>query len=527
MRKLLSFLAAAVFLGTGIPAAQAREPVTLDFFYDNLESSGIWQEVGDYGYCWRPNNVDQNWRPYSDGRWLYTDAGWTWDSDEPYGWAVYHYGRWADVDQVGWVWVPGLEWGPGWVSWRHSSRYVGWAPLPPEAIFRVGIGFSSWVDNYYDIGPSNYRFIEGRNFGGRRMNSFFVDPRENMSIMRSTTNITSITYQDNMIHNGGLRFDQLSRQSAEPLQRYKLDRRQGFAGDPRNQAADQLRSRVSGNSLSVFAVPFAGTTSAPRKLSEKVGNAQVNHGWKNTGSPEDVAAVRTAMKSKVSTPRELPAQPKFENPSLRPSVANVQHATDHTPTQTDQTSKPNVTRDNKATNGDKPPATLEKRTKTTDHPATLPNGAKHDKINLPTSPALESTDNAGQGGKNRMNNNPNRGHTPDVPPANVERKPVIPNTEPQHARTHDAPPANIERKPVIPNTEPQHVRTHDAPPANIERKPAIQNTGPRPQQSHTESAPHPQPPAAAPRQPENGKGQPNGKGSPGGKDKQKSDNNPG
>ncbi|MCE2694183.1 MAG: hypothetical protein LW645_07940 [Verrucomicrobiaceae bacterium] len=48
---------------------------------------------------------------------------------------MYHYGRWANVERHGWIWVPGTEWGPGWVSWRHSPRYVGWAPLPPEALF--------------------------------------------------------------------------------------------------------------------------------------------------------------------------------------------------------------------------------------------------------------------------------------------------------------------------------------------------------------------------------------------------------
>jgi hypothetical protein len=38
------------------------------------------------------------------------------------------------IDDLGWVWVPGREWGPAWVDWRRGTRYFGWAPLPPDEI---------------------------------------------------------------------------------------------------------------------------------------------------------------------------------------------------------------------------------------------------------------------------------------------------------------------------------------------------------------------------------------------------------
>src|SRR2546430_2460408 len=156
MKTLESILVATILFATDLPSARAAVSVSLDFFYDNLAPYGRWLEVGDYGYCWQPSDIDQGWRPYADGRWVYTDAGWTWDSDEPYGWAVYHYGRWVRVARAGWVWVPDTEWGPAWVSWRSSERHVGWAPLPPEARFLPNIGISVWADAYYDIGPANY-----------------------------------------------------------------------------------------------------------------------------------------------------------------------------------------------------------------------------------------------------------------------------------------------------------------------------------------------------------------------------------
>lgn len=67
------------------------------------------------------------------------------------------------------------------------------------------------MDDYYDIGPRCYRFVENRHFGSRRFNNVFIDRSQNINIIRETTNITNITYEGDVIHNGGLRFDQQSR----------------------------------------------------------------------------------------------------------------------------------------------------------------------------------------------------------------------------------------------------------------------------------------------------------------------------
>lgn len=357
MKTLFSFCVVAMLFITVAPPARAAERVTLDFFYENLDPYGIWREVGDYGYCWQPSDVEEDWRPYSDGRWVYTDAGWTWDSDEPFGWAVYHYGRWANVEDIGWIWVPDTEWGPAWVSWRRSPRYVGWAPLPPEAHFRLTIGFSSWVDDYYDIGPSSYCFVEGRNFGEHRLRSVFVDPRENITIINQTTNITNITYVDSHVHNEGPRYDLLSRESARPIGRYTLDRRQSFDGDARSVRPEHLRSRVQGDSLSVFAPPIAGrSTSAPKKLAAKVGKAEVNRGWRNAGSAAEIAELRGKLKGQSKTPDELPRQVKYErrqdeSPAERMKKADPQPTPDGRRKPSDQ---PPMVNQDKPSQNDKP-----------------------------------------------------------------------------------------------------------------------------------------------------------------------------
>ncbi len=121
-----------------IPAPDAT--VTIDTFREGLAPYGEWVDTPAYGRAWRPTQVPAGWRPYYNGRWEWTDEGWLWVSDEPWGWAAYHYGRWAHEPRLGWIWTPGFQWAPAWVSWRYSPEYVGWAPLAP--------GLSVYVSSY-------------------------------------------------------------------------------------------------------------------------------------------------------------------------------------------------------------------------------------------------------------------------------------------------------------------------------------------------------------------------------------------
>ena len=98
------------------PVAERR---TLDLFYDQLDPFGDWLEVEGYGFVFHPTvAANRGWHPYMDGAWLRTDQGWAWKSNEPFGWATYHYGRWMRLNKRGWAWVPGSEWAPAWVAWR-------------------------------------------------------------------------------------------------------------------------------------------------------------------------------------------------------------------------------------------------------------------------------------------------------------------------------------------------------------------------------------------------------------------------
>jgi hypothetical protein len=162
-----------------LPAARATTPsemmMQVGIFYSYLQPYGEWIEFESGFYAWRPAIVHPRWRPYMVGCWVWTDYGWYWVSHEPFGWIVFHYGRWYYDDFYGWLWVPDYVWAPAWVEWRYSGTHVGWAPLPPYARFSVTIGIRftrRWV------APIHYwNFVEVRRFTYRNLEQH-VEPVE-------------------------------------------------------------------------------------------------------------------------------------------------------------------------------------------------------------------------------------------------------------------------------------------------------------------------------------------------------------
>jgi hypothetical protein len=103
-------------------------PETVLPYAGELDTYGAWYYQSEIGHVWRPY-VAAGWRPYFDGRWVWTVYGWTWVPNETWGWAPFHYGRWDYTPMLGWYWIPGNAWGPAWVSWAIGPNYIGWCPL--------------------------------------------------------------------------------------------------------------------------------------------------------------------------------------------------------------------------------------------------------------------------------------------------------------------------------------------------------------------------------------------------------------
>ena len=134
---------------------------------------------GEFGF--RPRRRwALDFAPYwTNGRWVFTDYGWTWESDWNWGWAPFHYGRWAMVQPRGWCWVPGTLWGPAWVAWRVGRTNVGWAPLPPQ-----GMNLGRPLGTH-----SPWRFARSSSLGTRSLEP--VPPREIPAIFGRSVSVST------------------------------------------------------------------------------------------------------------------------------------------------------------------------------------------------------------------------------------------------------------------------------------------------------------------------------------------------
>lgn len=120
--------------------AETYLPEEIRGYAGELDASGEWVRVPDYGMVWRPTVIlADDWAPYRNGRWMWKGDDYVWIPYENWGWVPYHYGRWIAVSGRGWCWVPpgrgDVYWGPGYVGWYRTGDRVGWTPLAPGEIY--------------------------------------------------------------------------------------------------------------------------------------------------------------------------------------------------------------------------------------------------------------------------------------------------------------------------------------------------------------------------------------------------------
>jgi hypothetical protein len=212
----------AVLLSASLLLASAREAgagvavgVGVSFFHDALSPYGDWIQSARFGLVWTPRHVAHDWRPYFYGHWVYTDYGWTWVSDDEWGWATGHYGRWYFDPAAGWLWVPGDEWAPAWVVWRSGGGYVGWAPLPPDAD-----AFHLDVDLAMD--PFSFSFVEVRDLCEPHVYRRVVPAARNVTFVRVTQNITRYTVVESRIVDRGIEVERVERTRGHAVPRVRL-----------------------------------------------------------------------------------------------------------------------------------------------------------------------------------------------------------------------------------------------------------------------------------------------------------------
>jgi hypothetical protein len=177
--------------------------------YDDLDQYGRWDNQPGYGQVWMPTSVSSSWAPYHDGHWAWiTPWGWTWVDDAPWGFAPYHYGRWASFGGR-WGWVPGPYgvtpvYAPALVAWVGGGRggsgfslsfssgnaaAVGWFPLGPREpyfpSYQVSQGYFTRVNNTNTV------------INNTTINNYYDYSRNS-----SNTAITNIQYVNRNVQNG-------------------------------------------------------------------------------------------------------------------------------------------------------------------------------------------------------------------------------------------------------------------------------------------------------------------------------------
>jgi Family of unknown function (DUF6600) len=130
----------------------------------DLRHYGRWADTPQYGFVWYPPPGIPGWTPYRMGHWVWVEPwGWVWVAAEPWGFAPYHYGRWATIGGS-WAWVPGPivrpVYSPALVAFVGDGRLgvsiQGWFPLGPRD------PFIPW----YHYGPRYLRRVNAANVRG-------------------------------------------------------------------------------------------------------------------------------------------------------------------------------------------------------------------------------------------------------------------------------------------------------------------------------------------------------------------------
>jgi FecR protein len=163
--------------------------------YEDLDEAGTWHYAADYGPVWTPVGIASGWAPYRFGHWVFVEPwGWTWVDDEPWGFAPFHYGRWAFIGG-GWSWVPGpvvvrpvyapafvaFVGGPGFAVGVGVGPSVAWFPLAPREVFVP----------WYRTSPV---YVQNVNITNTRVNVTQVTNVYNTTVINSNTTVNRVTY---------------------------------------------------------------------------------------------------------------------------------------------------------------------------------------------------------------------------------------------------------------------------------------------------------------------------------------------
>lgn len=230
--------------------------------YADLDEYGSWSSVPQYGQVWYPTRVSAGWAPYRSGHWSWIDPwGWTWVDNNPWGFAPFHYGRWAYVGNR-WGWCPGprhvravyapalvaFVGGNGWGVSINAGGPVGWFPLGPRDVYvpwyRASRGYFNNINvrNTTVINNINITNVYNNYSAGRPINNVDYAYRRNASALTAVPRDAFIAGRP--VANARVRVDEARLRSAEVVSRVAVaPTRDSFvAGRVRSAPAEATRS---------------------------------------------------------------------------------------------------------------------------------------------------------------------------------------------------------------------------------------------------------------------------------------------
>jgi len=445
--------------------------------YEDMQAYGAWSNDPDYGEVWSPNTVPAGWQPYNDGAWAYSQPyGWTWVDQQPWGFAPYHYGRWANRNNR-WMWVPPERrehsvYAPALVAFvggaalgaaiGGDSRPVGWFPLGPR---------EAYVPPY-----TNDRNYYNRINQNARVDKAVMDDRWNRAEKHEAI-------QANQPHEqmANRRFTTVVPAAA-------------FVG---SQQVNRAALKVSADKLNAAPVSAVSAPPPPGQGNEAKTNTRFN-------GVEQLAQPTPAQRQEHNAPGPKIASTNTQPPAAgaRPNVPPLEQRNGAAPPtiQGEHAQQPNAAQPNRP--GE--PA------RTNEANRTEPNRAEPPKPGQPAAP---------QGQQANRQEPPKPGeaaHPPVAPAHQAEATPQAQHPEPQRpAENHVAPPPQREAAPARavgsppplvqaqpprpPAQHPEAYVPHPAAPPqqHVQAAPPVQHAAP-PQQAHAPApAPHPSAPAPA------------------------------
>jgi hypothetical protein len=288
-----------------MPAARAALRPEYRIFYDALQDYGDWVLIEPYGFVFRPRVDYATFRPYADGFWAPSDPwGWVWISAEPFGWATYHYGNWFWDSFQGWVWTPGVDWGPAWVNWQLAGNYAGWAALPPRGAPVSGIPGGAYV-----YAPIN-------RLGATDLNATVTTGEALGAAVQNPHPVENLVERDGVHFNAGPAFALVERARGGPLARVKIEEAYGSPGALARKEATSAPASSPATSAPAESGPTpaqaarAAANSAAREardLMERGGNA-----------PAKVPVVRVPAAKPTEPPAAVAKHAKPPSPKSAP-----------------------------------------------------------------------------------------------------------------------------------------------------------------------------------------------------------------